>query len=197
MVPPRQLHGRFDRTFAYGDPFQAGGAPWDEFVSLDYSFNVPVLAPGAQVPANLLVGFTARFPVAALVADGTIAPVIAPVRNVQIGGMDAMAPRAGVGLTPVVTWDPPAIGAPTGYNAQVEDVTTDASNQTVLDDVADVTTTSTRLAIPPSILVSGHSYLLVISADLLPGADVVAAPLLATGVAPHHHARLATAQFTP
>jgi hypothetical protein len=186
-----------DGAFTYGNPFKTGGASWDEFVHIDYPFSVPVMASGSQVATHVNVGFEAFIPVAAFPADGIIAPVLSPARNVQIGGMDLMAPRTAVGLTPTVTWSPPAMGTPTGYVVTVDEVMTDSSNNTVLSNVAQFFLTSTTLHIPPSVLVSGHSYLLVITADVLPGADLVAAPFLGTGIAAHHHSRVATAQFTP
>jgi len=186
-----------DLTFTYGNPFKTGGVPWDEFVRIAYPFSVPVMAAGSQSATHINVGFETLIPVAAFPADGTIAPVISPVRSVNIGGMDLMAPRTAVGLTPTVTWSPPALGAPTGYFVTVTEVTSDPSNQTVLNAVAEFLLTSTTLHIPPSVLVSGHSYLLVISADVLPGLDYVAMPFLGSGVAAHHHATVATAQFTP
>jgi hypothetical protein len=189
-----------DLTFTYGNPFKTGGASWDDFVRILYPFNVPVMAPGSQVATSVEVGFTTFIPVAAFPTDGTIAPVLSPVRSVQIGGMDLMAPRTAVGLTPTVTWDPPALGTPTAYLVKLDEVTTNAADpnhKTVVNEVADFSLTSTTLHIPPSLLVAGHSYMLVIDAELFPGADLVAAPGLTTGVAAHHHATVATAQFTP
>jgi hypothetical protein len=184
----------YDRTFSYGNPFTTGGVAWEELAVVRYDFKVPVLAAGAMTPVNVPVGFRYVIPVAALAVDGTIAPVQTPVRNVKIAGMDLATPRAGVGLTPTITWDPPSTGTPTAYVVGVRRVTANGTTTTVRQ-VATFNTRSTSLQLPDSVLSNGASYILVIDASAVPDYDD-AAPFM-TGGLPNFFATSATAQFTP
>jgi hypothetical protein len=47
------------------------------------------------------------------------APIIGPVRGVTIGGKDAFSSPTGVGLTPTIAWQPPALGTPIEYEVRV------------------------------------------------------------------------------
>jgi hypothetical protein len=184
----------YDRTFTYGNPFTTGGVAWEEFAVVRHDFKVPVVAAGATTPFNVLVGFRYVIPVAALAIDGTLAPVLTPVRNVKIAGMDLATPRAGVGLAPTITWDPPSSGTPTGYVVGVLRVTADGTTTTVRR-IATFNTRSPSLQLPESVLSTGASYILVIDASAVPDYDD-AAPFMAGGL-PNFFTTSATAQFTP
>src|SRR5262249_49102533 len=103
-----------DQTYSYANPFSTGGVAWDEFAIVAYWFDVPVLAAGATAPWNASVGAFMHRPLAAI-TGGTIAPLVTPVRNVKIAGMDLSTAKTGVGATPIITWDPPTTGRPTSY----------------------------------------------------------------------------------
>jgi hypothetical protein len=184
----------YDRTFIYGNPFRTGGVAWEEFAVVRYNFSVPVLAAGATTPVNVPVGFRCVIPIAALAVDGTIAPVLTPVRNVKIAGLDLATPRAGVGLTPTITWDPPSTGTPTSYLVGVRRVAANGTTTTALP-IATFRTTSTSLQLPDTVLSSGASYILVIDANAIPDYDH-AAPFTSGGLS-NFFATSATAQFTP
>jgi len=183
----------YDQSFRYGNPFQTAGIAWDEFMVARYNFFIPVLAAGATTAVNLEVGFVAQLPVSALAVDGTIAPVVTPVRNVKIAGLDLTTPQTGVGLTPAITWDAPAIGAPTCYSLRLHQVGVDGT-ATTLGLVATFLTTATSLTLPP-LLSSGSSYLIEIEAQAIPDYACTSAPFV-NGL-PAAFADAATAQFTP
>jgi hypothetical protein len=184
----------YDQRFTYGDPFETAGIAWDEFLIARHRFFVPVLAAGATTAANLDVGFVAPLPVSALAVDGTIAPQVAPVRNMKIAGRDLMAPQTGVGRAPAITWDAPALGAPTCYSVRLHQVGLDAT-ATTLRLVATFSTTATALTLPDTLLSSGSSYVLEIEAQAIPDDQCTSAPFV-NGL-PAAFADAATAQFTP
>jgi hypothetical protein len=184
----------YDQSFTYGNPFKTAGIGWDAFMIARHNFFVPVLAAGATTAVDLSVGFRAQLPVAALAVDGTIAPVITPVRNVKIAGLDLMTPQTGVGLTPTITWDAPAIGAPTCYSVRLRQVGVNGATTTV-PVVATFLTTATSLTLPGTLLSSGSSYLLDIEAQAIPDYQGTNAPFV-NGL-PAAFADAATAQFTP
>lgn len=47
------------------------------------------------------------------------APIVGPVRDVMIAGRDAFGAPTGVGLTPEIRWQPPALGAPVEYEVRI------------------------------------------------------------------------------
>ena len=47
------------------------------------------------------------------------APIIGPVRAVTVAGHDAASAPLGVGLTPEIAWQPPALGTPVEYEVRV------------------------------------------------------------------------------
>lgn len=184
----------YDQSFSYGNPFKTAGIGWDEFMIAHHNFFIPVLAPGATTPFNLQVGFTAHLPVSALAVDGTIAPVLTPVRNAKIAGLDLMTPQTGVGLTPTVTWDAPAIGTPTCYSILLRQVGLNDTTTTVRT-VATFLTTATSLTLPGTLLSSSSSYLLEIEAQAIPDYHGTNTPFV-NGL-PAIFANAATAQFMP
>jgi len=184
-----------DISFSYANPFATMGTAWDEWVIAYEAFTVPVLAPGATTPFNLMVYAYTDLPVAGFPSDGNITPQVTPVRNIKIGGMDLGTPRTGVGLTPTVTWDAPTTGTVTSYLVSIYKIVADG---TVTDAqiLANFVTTSGSLSIPDMILTSlGSSYLLVITAYADPGADFTVAPFL--NRLPDAYTTVVTAQFTP
>jgi hypothetical protein len=130
----------------------------------------------------------------ALAVDGTIAPMIAPVRNPKIGGLDLMTPHTGVGLTPTITWDAPEMGRPTCYLVRVREVMTYGID-TDLREVATFRTTEASLVLPPTLLSSGASYILGIQAQAFPDYEGTSTPFQ-NGL-PAAFAAIASAQFTP
>jgi hypothetical protein len=184
----------YDQSFIYGNPFKTADIGWDEFMIARHNFFVPVLAAGATTAADLAVGFMAQLPVSELAVDGTIAPVLTPVRNVKIAGRDLMTPQTGVGLTPMITWDAPAIGAPTCYSVRLRQVGVSDATTTVRV-VATFLTTATSLTLPGTLLSSGSSYLLEIEAQAIPDYQGISAPFVSGLQAVFANA--ATAQFTP
>ena len=62
----------------------------------------------------------------------TWTPALSPVRNIRINGQASNAPFTGVGLNPVISWDPPTVGQPDYYEVVVNQLEYDASSQQVL-----------------------------------------------------------------
>ena len=137
-----------DATFTYADPFATGGTPWDEFAIVGYAFGVPVMSPNATMPTMAVAEAEFIVPVSAL-QGGVIAPLVTPVPDIAVGGMDATVPATGVGVTPLVAWDPPSTGTPTCYELVLSEVTA-SGVETQLRSLAAFYTTARSLQLPRS-----------------------------------------------
>ena len=83
-------------------------------------------------------------------------PEIGAARNITIGGLSADRPLTGVGMTPVLRWDPPAFGEATRYSGVIWDF--DGDSWTYFQ------TEKLEWVVPPGSLRSGHRYELQLDA---------------------------------
>jgi hypothetical protein len=97
-------------------------------------------------------------------APGPIVPVLGPVQDPRVNGQSALAPLTGVSTTPTLSWQPPAIGAPTGYVVWVNGI--EGMMQTI---VTFLYTTDTSVTLPPCVLVEGSAYFFTITAVMTNG----------------------------
>lgn len=138
-------------TVPYGNPF--GPADGVHTYALR-SFLTPLALPGT-VGSTASVGVVS---VARAADDASpLVPLVGPVGNLAINGLDATAPQTGVGRVPVLTWNAPAVGSAdhyvvTVFKASVENM------RTVIDPVAAFVTSDTKLRIPPRVLQTGATY---------------------------------------
>lgn len=177
-----------DQTIQYGNPFSTKHMKWTDFVTMVYA--MPVAVPGVGATHALVVQAS---PVDAL-AGGVLAPAISPVRNVQINGQPATAPRAAVGLSPAITWDAPAIGTVTGYTVTVQAIARRGAGWTI-SAAGTFHTRSPSITLPEAAMKSVSSYVLTITAISAQDRDLTAKPFL--GSLPYASADYVTAQITP
>ncbi len=106
------------------------------------------------------------------------APIVGPVRNVTIGGKPAFSAPKGVGITPQIAWEPPALGTPVEYEVRIlapggADPTYDFVWYPSA--IFHVPGNQTSLALPPEILEPGLPYAIAIRAISQPiGRDQLA-----------------------
>lgn len=81
-------------------------------------------------------------------------------------------PKTGVGLAPLVTWHTPTTGTPTSHSVLVSEVKHAGVIDTTVDDIALFRTTATSLRLPPTILANDASYMLAITAEIVPESDI-------------------------
>jgi hypothetical protein len=191
-VGPISGSADYDQTIAYGNPFSSKAAPWTELVTMTYA--APVRIPTPQGIGMVSAMMVAAIPVSALAETGVIAPSISPVRNAKVAGLSLDAPRTGVGTSPTITWEAPALGESTDYAVVVHAVESSKSGVNVTP-IATFRTKSTSLKIPDSVLTSGGSYVLTITAISAPGADLASRPFI--GTLPYASADYVTARLTP
>ncbi|HWU88440.1 MAG TPA: hypothetical protein VN253_14235 [Kofleriaceae bacterium] len=164
-----------DEAVTYGNPFSSMGAKWTELATVVYALPVSIQTPqgNGMVPAMMV----SAIPVSALADKGVIAPSITPVRNAKIDGQPLDAPRSGVGSSPTLSWEAPAIGTPTSYAVVVHEVEGSKLGVSVKK-AATFYTKSTSLRIPDSVAKQGGSYVFTITAIASPGADLTTRPFV-------------------
>jgi hypothetical protein len=105
-----------------------------------------------------------------------LTPLISGIRAVQIAGKDAGNPQTGVGLTPVVSWTPPAVGTPSRYVVQLFTFPS-GSGDPQLVTTLNLPGSTTSVQIPAGVQQTGKAYFVRIVAQAGVGSD--AAPLRA------------------
>jgi hypothetical protein len=156
-------------SWTYADPFPAdwGRILWNRYYR--YRF---ISLPGAQ-PTAVRAQIRTYRDLSTVAADPMFEPGAGVVVNPKINGSDALALAAmtGIGVTPTLSWDPPAIGTASKYYVTVYSVL-NVSGTTTLKQLALLETPDTQLQIPPSVLAAGQPYVFEIglratSADLV------------------------------
>lgn len=158
------------------------GLPLEARVDFARGFD---LAPGIRAQADLM----AELPLDAV--PDLIEPVIGPVQQLQINGLDALQPHSGVGTMPVVSWRPPAFGTAAEYQVSFHWINDGYTSGT---DTPSIFTTETQVLVPPDYLTPGVTYSVTVSA-LASGTRDAAHPLRKT--LPEYRADALSAPFTP
>jgi len=158
-------------SWGFGDPYPDA---WTRMVSaglVTYRYRG---VDGAE-PRPLYSAIMVDLPSSAVSPETAIEPVIGPVRSPLVAGHDAFESIEGLEAMPVVSWQPPAVGAATSYAVWVI-VLVAADGYTYGYRAAVLITTDTQITVPPGVLVPGGTYYFVIEAVHAPGVDAAAEP---------------------
>ena len=174
---PQLVRGSFldpqvsiDRAFTYADPFPAR---WARTIYASMTFVVDV-AIDAAAPTWLVADMIYASDLAGH-GDGPITVRLAPVDGLWINGTSTSGPRTGVGTNPTLTWQPPLLGEPTGYDVQVMRLFVNGS-ETDYEFGATFFTVEPELTFPPGVLVEGEQYAFRVAAVWAPAGDVATRP---------------------
>lgn len=154
---------------AYG-----GFTGWDRFYAIEHDFSRSYTAPGATSPRTIWAG---KYYQEASIADlpASLAPTLGPARSITVGGQPASADITGVGVTPTVAWEPPALGTADIYRVGVYRLYASSGN-TAYAWNGSVMTTGTSVVLPPGLMEAGQAYAIVLTAYATPNVDVTVAP---------------------
>jgi hypothetical protein len=147
----------------YGNPFPSS---WGELAIAADSWFVSYTAPGAT-SSSIQSAFAYTTMPASQASLSPIRPGVTPVRDPKVGGASAFDALTGIGVTPVLSWTPPAVGAPTAYEVTIYQAA-NAGGSTSIDYVAEIVTTTTSLPLPPGLLQDGSAYVFVVTAVVSP-----------------------------
>lgn len=164
--------GDYAHGYTYGNPFSYGQELFSAVVS--FSYNVKSLLP--EMTAERLRG-SMSISIPAAEANGkSIQPTLSLPQNIKVAGQPTNLAQitTGVGLTPIVSWDAPAMGTPTHYRVTVIDLSdlmgADGAVSTRRT-VATMETTKTQVTIPAGIMKSATNYYFLVTAYAVPGYD--------------------------
>jgi hypothetical protein len=154
-------------TFTYGDPFPPD---WARIAFISYQAWFTETLPGGG--HALLLGWIAYTDQLGAL-PGTLAPLISPARDLHVGGMAAQNDVTGIGLSPELSWGPPAQGTVSGYIVNLLHLTmTPPSTKYLGQPAATFYTMTTSLTIPPGILQQGEHYYVRLDSYATPGFDL-------------------------
>jgi hypothetical protein len=129
---------------------------WPRVADVGVSFPTTMYLPGGMRP--LLASATMRvIDRADVLQAAPVVPRLGPARAPQIAGRPAELPQVGVGLTPSISWTAPALGQTTLYELSLRRIDVQVDRVTEVT-VAAISTTATRVHLPPGVLEAGQWY---------------------------------------
>ncbi len=155
-------------TVQYSDPFPT---TWRRIFRVCQSVSVAVPVPGGKIQSiNLTDSQTTSLPTA------TVKPLISPVQNPKINSTDLFTASTINGTAVTLSWDPPAMGTPFGYDVAIMSLTTLPSGTVEYFPSTTLGTAKTSMTIPSDLLRSGQTYLFVISSRVDGRANMETSP---------------------
>jgi hypothetical protein len=157
-------------TVQYSDPFPT---TWRRTFRVCQSASVAVPVPGGTTQGITLTNSqTTSLPTAA------VKPLLSPVQNPKINGADLFTAGTISNTAVTLSWDPPAIGTPFGYNVAIMSLTTSPLPSGTVQFFPSTTlgTAKTSMTIPPDLLRSGQTYLFVITSRVDGRANMETSP---------------------
>jgi hypothetical protein len=155
-------------TVQYSDPFPT---TWRRTFRICQNASVNVPVPGGTTQSiNLTNTQTTPLPTAA------VKPLISAVQNPKINGADLFTAGTINGTAVTLSWDPPAIGTPFGYNLAIMSPGTSPIGTVEYLSSTTLSTAKTSMTIPPDLLRSGQTYLFVITSRIDGRANMETSP---------------------
>lgn len=144
---------------SYPNPFPS---TWGTTVAVQYGTSVSRLATGAFEARRYFSGVSMTVPIQAL--SSPVASTLSPPKDVQLNAMPFSSAQMAVTRTPTITWTAPSVGTPNRYLLRVEQLQVSQSRTTArVAAVFYLLPTDTTFTIPPNILLTGQSYVLVLT----------------------------------
>lgn len=135
---------------------------WDTFLYSYTSYKISHSLPGTTTPRDFsaFLGVeTSSLPS----ATDPLRPLVTPVRNPRIEGVDLLTNQSGVGLTPKLSWQAPAVGSPSVYVVDIYWIFSSGLHTRAYLGPR-LFTNSTSMQLPPDVLRTGLTYVFRVSA---------------------------------
>ncbi|MFY0526177.1 hypothetical protein ACN28I_24590 [Archangium gephyra] len=162
-------------TLTYANPYPAS---WNPIGVMESRYQVLYTLPGTTTPGAVFASISDADTVAAFTSR-EIAPPFGPVGNPRIEGMDAFQPVTLTTPTPELTWTPPSSSPDMHYIIFVHQLSVQGT-ATVSRLVGSVRTNNPRVRLPPGLMTSGNTYVIVFDSNTTPGMDITEQPFRLT-----------------
>jgi hypothetical protein len=164
-------NGDFAPVFTFGDFFPRDWTVFSNFLlSTQVSFSIELPGGGTTKPRAYSASLNVMEPLVRG-SSTVIVPKLGPARALSLNGLDATGKLSGVGMTPLLSWSAPALGAPTYYQLRLYRLYAFPDGSTARQTLAYFYTPQTQLRLPPGILVAGENYYFQVVSYLMPGVD--------------------------
>ena len=163
-APTQPIH----QVLGFRDPYPA---TWPRVYVATTPFSVNLTLNGNQGGLSSVMTVISDSPGT---AAAPLAALVSPIQHPTLDGKDFFLDRTGVGTTPVLAWDPPALGSPVCYLIRVMTVVPTQSGglSFATDSNSVMKVFGTSVQIPPGTLVPGVSYVIEVRAVVSgPGYD--------------------------
>lgn len=145
-------------SISFGNPYPVS---WDAIASVSYQVVVERSLGTASprfVPAELRTIMSR-----AALTSAPVRPVLGPVRQPLVNGLDLLVDRSGIGLRPTLSWQAPSLGTPSRYELLIERLAVQNGQTRAVQQIV-VDTPDTSVTLPPGLLLAGQSYLVRVAA---------------------------------
>ncbi|AKT41150.1 hypothetical protein [Chondromyces crocatus] len=141
-----------DVALSYGNPFPSA---WQTYGLASVTLVAELEVPGSDERVGVFVNAHAALPVDAR-GETSFSPRFSPPQALRINGQDAQRPLLDVGVTPTVSWDPPAISGTFSYAIQLTRFTQTPNIGPISPPEFVVYTSDTQVVLPPTLLTPGE-----------------------------------------
>lgn len=150
---------------SYPNPFPG---TWGTTVGIQFGNSVDRTITGATQPRRYFSGISSTLAIQALASP--VVATISPPRDAQLNGMPFGNAATSVTRTPTVTWTAPTLGTVARYQVRVEQLQLSSGRTTARTAGSFyLLPTDTTFTVPPNVLATGQSYVIVLSAYAFPG----------------------------
>jgi hypothetical protein len=157
----------------YGNPYPAS---WGVVASVVHRYQVPVRLPSQGLSGTLGVSMKEQAELSVF-ASRPVEARLSPPTQLQVDGAYAQDERTLRSLTPVFTWEPPAVGTADAYELRIFRLSPSPAGDTLrAETVATFLTAQRRVRVPPGVLQAKQAYVVRIGAMRTPGMDLTQTP---------------------
>ncbi|QSQ11224.1 hypothetical protein [Myxococcus landrumensis] len=184
----------FDYTgrLKFGNPYPAS---WGVLSNLSFFYRVIETVPDGSGRSVALSATNGGFDTLDSVISGPVVPRVSPPRVLTIDGLKASTPREVGTASPVIAWEPPALGSPDSYRVGLFRYETDLG-MTVPAGYLYVPGSIHQVRLPPDMLQPDSIYYLRVTAVSAPRYDVKRSPFKSADRMPHYNADAISSLFT-
>ncbi|WP_342378547.1 fibronectin type III domain-containing protein [Myxococcus stipitatus] len=192
LRPPAAPMANVTTRLRFGNPFPSN---WGVVAIASASYRVMEPVPDGSGRLLRLSASNVVHDTLDNVIAGPVVPRVSPPRSLTIDGVPASTPRVVGTASPVIAWEPPALGTPSAYRVRLNRYDREAG--LVLNvRFVDVPGSITQVRLPPDMLLPGSIYYLNVTAIEAPGFDVKRRPFRTNETLPHHSSDAISSLFT-